>query len=228
MEVANLNFWCSSSFCVFSSGVTAEPHQRPGCGSLPIKKAFSCTCPLLPSVWLCGATAGQRAIKADASSSLTLRSWKKKDFNESIFLCVRLEVESENEIQNRSFMDEKSKFVALKKLFVSRVRRFWLLWADTQNYLFSFFKCSFKLKLMIYVILILKIHFLLLKVRIIIKSGSFKQMLNVLSPAQEVKCFPVVISCFIFSILLPHSTSKTVQTRFLSLTHLLRSLSLPT
>lgn len=70
MEVANLNFWCSSSFCVSSSGVTAQPHRRPGHTSQPIIRAFSCTCPLLPCMRLCSSTPGQGAIKADAPLQL--------------------------------------------------------------------------------------------------------------------------------------------------------------
>lgn len=66
MEVANLNFWCSSSFCVSSSGVTAQPHRRPSHTSQPIIRAFSCTCPLQARVWICSSTPGWEAIKADA------------------------------------------------------------------------------------------------------------------------------------------------------------------
>lgn len=51
-EVANLNFWCTSSFGASSSGVTARPQRRPGYTSQTIIRAFYCTCPLLPCLGL--------------------------------------------------------------------------------------------------------------------------------------------------------------------------------
>lgn len=73
-EVANLNFWCSSSFCVSSSGVTDQPQRRHAHTSQPIIVASSCTCPLLPCVWVCSPAPGQGAIKADASLQLNSKS----------------------------------------------------------------------------------------------------------------------------------------------------------
>lgn len=94
-EVANLNFWCSSSFCVSSSGVTAQPHRRPSHTSQPIIGAFSCTCPLQAWVWICSSTPGREAIKADALLPLNSEKLKmlkeKHNFNYSTVSDERLE-----------------------------------------------------------------------------------------------------------------------------------------
>lgn len=73
MEVANLNFWCSSSFCVSSSGVTAQPHRRPGHAiASQLSGPFPAPAHCKPCVWVCSSTPGQGAIKADAPLQLSL------------------------------------------------------------------------------------------------------------------------------------------------------------
>lgn len=72
-EVANLNFWCSSSFCGSSSRGAAQAHRQPTHSSQPIIHPSSCTCPLLPCVWGSKPTLSQAAIKVGNLVWLILR-----------------------------------------------------------------------------------------------------------------------------------------------------------